>query len=82
MKGNLSLALDLFEQDIGRYPTTDEGLPALVISPGVSGWKGPYLKAGLYKDPWDNDYQYSLDASDTRQYPACQFRTGRTVRYG
>ena len=68
MKGQLSLALDLFEQDTGRYPTAEEGLAALVVNPGVSGWKGPYLRAGLYKDPWENDYRYSLDPNDPRQY--------------
>jgi general secretion pathway protein G len=68
MKGHLSLALDMFEQDTGRYPTSEEGLSALVVNPGVSGWKGPYLKAGLYKDPWDNDYRYTLDPNDPRQY--------------
>jgi len=64
----LSLALDLFEQDVGRYPTADEGLQALVEDPGVPGWKGSYLKGGLKDDPWGNPYSYSLPADEGGQY--------------
>ncbi len=59
--GQLSTALDLFEQDVGRYPTTEEGLEALVTNPGIQGWKRPYLKNGLKNDPWDTPYIYSVD---------------------
>lgn len=58
--GSISLALDLFERDTGRYPTTDEGLAALVTNPGIDGWKGPYLKNGLKPDPWGRAYAYTL----------------------
>ena len=52
-------ALDLYKLDIGRYPTEQEGLRALVERPAnVTGWKGPYLKKGLPSDPWNNPYQY------------------------
>ena len=47
----ISLALDMFEQDIGSYPTSDQGLTALATAPNVAGWKGPYLKTGLKPDP-------------------------------
>lgn len=67
IRGNLSLALDLFEQDTGRYPTTEEGLIALVQDPGVSGWQGSYLKSGLKPDPWGNQYIYQID-NTSRQY--------------
>lgn len=52
--------LDLFYLEIGRYPTTDEGLVALVEEPtGVTGWHGPYLKKkAIPKDPWGRDYLY------------------------
>ena len=40
IQGTLSLTLDLFEQDVGRYPTADEGLSVLVEDPGIPGWKG------------------------------------------
>jgi general secretion pathway protein G len=53
-------ALDLFYLDAGRYPTTSEGLAALVQRPsGVDLWNGPYLKGGkVPTDPWSNAYQY------------------------
>jgi general secretion pathway protein G len=57
---NLASALDLFYLDAGRYPSTEEGLAALVQRPaGVSSWSGPYLKsAGVPKDPWGHVYLY------------------------
>ena len=53
-------ALDLFFLDAGRYPTSSEGLGALVQRPGsISGWNGPYLKGGVVPpDPWGNVYIY------------------------
>jgi len=64
----LSLALDLFEQDVGRYPTTEEGLYALMANPGESGWKGPYLKTGLKPDPWETPYVYAGDTPEVGFY--------------
>jgi general secretion pathway protein G len=57
---NLASALDLFYLDAGRYPTSEEGLAALVQRPaGISSWSGPYLKsAGVPKDPWGHAYLY------------------------
>jgi len=54
----LGQALDAFRLDVGRYPSTTEGLSALVTNPGVEGWNGPYLKKGLPNDPWKRPYQY------------------------
>jgi general secretion pathway protein G len=53
-------ALDLFYLDAGRFPSTEEGLTALVQrSPGVAAWNGPYLKGeSVPKDPWNNPYIY------------------------
>src|SRR5438477_4426327 len=53
-------ALDLFNLDAGRYPSTAEGLAALVgRTPGVAAWNGPYLRGGsLPNDPWNNPYLY------------------------
>src|SRR5690606_16479945 len=54
---NISLALDSFEIDNGRLPTTEEGLKALVTQPAnVTAWT-QYLDR-IPKDPWGNDYQY------------------------
>lgn len=56
----LGASLDLYRLETGRYPTTQEGLQALVQAPtGVTGWNGPYLKKkSVPKDPWGNDYVY------------------------
>ena len=53
-------ALDLFFLDAGRYPTTSEGLSALVQRPtGIEIWNGPYVKGGkVPPDPWGHPYQY------------------------
>jgi general secretion pathway protein G len=57
-------ALDLFNLDAGRYPSTAEGLAALVrpVS-GVAAWNGPYLKGGnVPSDPWNHPYRYRAPA--------------------
>jgi general secretion pathway protein G len=53
-------ALDLYFLDTGRYPSTNEGLTALVRRPaGIETWNGPYLKGGgVPQDPWGNPYVY------------------------
>jgi general secretion pathway protein G len=57
---SLSSALDLYYADVGRYPSTSEGLTALVQQTGsVRGWNGPYLRGGTVpRDPWGNPYAY------------------------
>lgn len=59
---SMSTALDLFLIDVGRYPTQQEGLEALVTNPGaLPSWHGPYLKtASLPLDPWGHPYQYRI----------------------
>lgn len=55
----LSTALDTFRLDVGRYPTTEEGLEALRTKPGaLDRWDGPYLKKDLPLDPWGKAYVY------------------------
>lgn len=54
----LGQALDQYRLDTDRYPTTDEGLDALVASPGTKGWDGPYLRKALPKDSWGRPFQY------------------------
>jgi general secretion pathway protein G len=55
-----STALDTFRLDVGRYPTTDEGLDALVRKPATADrWDGPYLrKDAVPLDPWRKPYIY------------------------
>ena len=63
--GQISQALDLFKLELGRYPTQQEGLQALVAAPaGLAGWNGPYWKSGTVpKDPWKNEYRYIAPGS-------------------
>jgi general secretion pathway protein G len=52
-------ALDQYRLDVGRYPTTEQGLTALNTQPsGETRWQGPYLKKAVPPDPWGNPYQY------------------------
>ena len=69
------LALATFEIDVGRYPTTVEGLRALVEKPSsnADGWQQPYIKS-VPLDPWGGEYiyrypgQYNQDAYDLSSY--------------
>ena len=64
--GTFGIALDLFEQDTGRYPRGDEGLLALVNNPQITNWRGPYLKTtNAPLDPWGNEYKYSYPSELT-----------------
>jgi len=62
ISGNLAAALELYELDNGTFPTSTQGLRALLEKPGVppipSNWNGPYLRGRSLKDPWGNEYQY------------------------
>src|ERR1700722_1104772 len=57
---SFSGALDLFYLDAGRFPSTSEGLSALMQrTPGVAAWNGPYLRGNtLPNDPWNHPYMY------------------------
>jgi general secretion pathway protein G len=63
IESNLGTALDLYRMDAGQYPTTEQGLSALITEPAASPvpaqWNGPYLKKKqIPKDPWGHDYVY------------------------
>jgi general secretion pathway protein G len=56
---SFSSALDLYFLDLGRYPTSNEGLAALTQKNNALGWNGPYLRGGLVpNDPWGHGYVY------------------------
>jgi general secretion pathway protein G len=59
--GQIGQALDLYKLETGRYPSSSEGLQALVAAPaGATNWNGPYWKkSSIPKDPWGNDYRYT-----------------------
>ena len=55
----LEKALDQYRLDMGTYPTSDQGLQALVAKPnGAERWQGPYLKKAVPPDPWGRPYRY------------------------
>lgn len=61
---DLDKTLEVFKLDVGRYPTTEEGLEALIKRPSsANGWAGPYIKGELPKDPWGNAYRYANPGS-------------------
>ena len=52
-------ALDTYRLDTGQYPTTEQGLNALMVRPqGNAKWSGPYLQKAVPPDPWGRPYQY------------------------
>jgi general secretion pathway protein G len=59
---SFAAALDLYYLDVGRYPSSAEGLDGLIRpAGGIRGWNGPYLKGGvLPNDPWGNRYVYRI----------------------
>jgi len=61
-KAQISLfetTLDMYRLDMGKYPTTEMGLPALRANPDDNDkWDGPYLPKEIPLDPWQNPYQY------------------------
>lgn len=60
----LTKALDQYRLDVGHYPSTEQGLAALVAKPADEmKWSGPYLSKAIPKDPWGADYQYRSPGS-------------------
>ncbi len=59
---NLETVLDLYNLELGSYPTTEQGVKALVAAPpGVTGWAGPYVKhSDMIIDPWGHPYRYKF----------------------
>ncbi len=59
---NIATALKLYELDNGMYPTTDQGLAALIAKPAIgsvpSNWNGPYVETKSIIDPWGQHYMY------------------------
>ena len=60
----LEKALDTYRLDLGHYPSTEEGLNALIVKPANAvQWNGPYLKKDVPLDPWGHPYQYRLQGT-------------------
>ena len=77
----LATVLDMYKLDVGIYPTTEQGLQALITPPsGVSRWTGPYLKGEkLPEDPWGRPFVYrSPSQRPEHEFDLCRWaRTGR-----
>lgn len=67
---NIKSALKMFEINCDRFPTTEEGLQALVEAPGnLPGWKGSYLDPPMVPlDPWRNPYQYRCPGQHSNDF--------------
>lgn len=65
----LGTVLDTYRLDTGRYPSSQEGLGALVQKPSsAERWDGPYLTKGVPKDPWNRPYVYRSPGDQGRPY--------------
>jgi len=65
----LGTSLDTFRLDVGRYPSTQEGLAALRQRPfGADRWDGPYIKKDVPADPWGRPYYYRSPGEGGRPY--------------
>jgi general secretion pathway protein G len=69
-------AIDNFRLDVGRYPTPQEGLEALVVKPAnADKWAGPYLKKDVPLDPWGHPYVYKLPGNKS-DYAVISYGSG------
>lgn len=70
IESNISTSLDMYELDNGNYPTTEQGLTALVQKPSSSpepvNWNSPYLKK-MPKDPWGREYIYKSPGDHNKE---------------
>jgi len=65
---NFETALDAFEVDNGYYPRSAEGLLDLVERPNnAKNWRGPYLRHGIPRDPWENEYVYTYPGKNNEE---------------
>jgi len=65
----ISTALDAFKLDVGRYPTTQEGLTVLwKKADNIENWNGKYLPKPIRKDPWGHPYYYKNPGENGEPY--------------
>ncbi len=73
-------ALQTYRIDTGRYPSTSQGLRALVSAPSDEPrWRGPYLQSELPPDPWGSSYQYRASGSGGRDYELTSWGRDRSA---
>lgn len=65
-------AIENFRLDVGRYPTAQEGLNALLVKPTdpniAARWRGPYTDGEIPLDPWKNPYQYGVPGANGQPF--------------
>ncbi|WP_162176380.1 type II secretion system major pseudopilin GspG [Enterovibrio calviensis] len=70
----LRSSLQTYRLDNGSYPTTEQGLQALLKKPsGAVSWQGPYLEDELPKDPWGNSYQFVAPVDNLQGFALFSF---------
>jgi len=76
----LSSGLDTYRLDVGRFPSTEQGLAALRKAPsGARHWDGPYLSKPVPNDPWEHPYHYKVPGKDN---PYALYTLGRDGKKG
>jgi general secretion pathway protein G len=65
---SIQSALAMFKTDTGRFPTTAEGLRALVTNPGAKGWSSDGYLERVPNDPWGNPYIYLSPGLHSKDY--------------
>jgi general secretion pathway protein G len=71
-------ALQAFRIDVGRYPSTAEGLQALQVAPpNEPKWRGPYLKDAVPLDPWGSPYRYTFPSARGKDYDLLSYGRDR-----
>src|SRR5213078_4300774 len=77
----LDKALEQYRLDVGRLPTSEEGLTALQVAPqGVTNWEGPYLKKDVPLDPWGHPYIYLQPGTHQNDFDLISY--GRDAQQG
>jgi general secretion pathway protein G len=83
--GVIQQSLQMYRIHTNKYPTTDQGLNALMTNPGdTKSWRGPYIEANKLKDPWQNDFHYESDGKNFKIIsagPDGQFGTDDDISY-
>lgn len=59
--GQLRSSMQMYKLAMNKFPTTEQGLRALIENPGIAGWRGPYCDEETLKDAWHQDVQYESD---------------------
>lgn len=76
----LDKAVQSYRMDVGRFPSTEQGLAVLVQAPaGDARWRGPYLKGAIPADPWGQAFQYRFPGTNGRDYDILSLGSDRAV---